>query len=703
MIRRTFFACVLAACLMTASAAAAESFAGRGEILWDTYGVPHIYGKDEAATFYGFGWAQAQNHGDVVLRLYGEARGRAGEYWGESHVATDKWILTNDVPARAKAWYAAQTPQFRKDLDAFAQGLTDYATAHPDKIDPAMAVVLPITGVDVVAHAHRLMNFIYIASPQNTLGPAPAAPPPAADKPGSNAWAVAPSKSASGHTLLLANPHLPWPTDYFTYMEADLNGPGFQMYGATQVGLPVLRFAFNQRMGFTNTVNTLLGSTVYELKLADGGYEFDGRVLPFKSRQTTYKVKQADGSLRTETLTIRTAVQGPVFERNDGKTVALKVAGLDRPGVLAQYFDMGKSRSFDEFQAALKRVQAPKFNIVYGDRDGHIEFLDNGILPKHASGDLKFWEGLVPGDTSATLWSDADMHSYAELPKVIDPATGFVQNANDPPWVSTYPQAIRFEDFPPYVAPNGPMSLRAQSSVRSLAQPGKISFDDFVARKLSTHVLMADRVLDDLVAAAGGDPDPEVQQAVALLDAWDRRDEADSRAALLFETWAGKFAGGAFASEANYKVKWSPDDPVGTPSGIADPAAAVEMLKAAIVEAKAKYGAIDRPFGEVSRFHIDDVNLPGNGGFGNTGVFRTITWGPLKNGERTPFHGETWVSLVEFSTPIKAVGLMSYGNASQPGSPHRSDQLQHLSDKTFRTLWTTRAEVEQHVEARTPF
>jgi len=126
------------------------------------------------------------------------------------------------------------------------------------------------------------------------------------------------------------------------------------------------------------------------------------------------------------------------------------------------------------------------------------------------------------------------------------------------------------------------------------------------------------------------------------------------------------------------------------------------MLKDAIAEMKAKYGAIDRPFGDVSRFHIDNVNLPGNGGFGNTGIFRTITWGPLKNGERTPLHGETWVSLVEFSTPIKARGLMSYGNASQPGSPHRADQLKYLSEKKLRTLWTTRAEVERNLEARTP-
>jgi acyl-homoserine-lactone acylase len=683
-----------------AGAASVVAKSDPGEILWDSFGVPHIYGKDEAAVFYGFGWAQAHNHGDIVLRLYGEARGRAAEYWGERHAASDRWVLANDIPARAVAWHKASTPQFRRNLDAFAAGINDFAKANPGKIDPVVAVVLPLTGADVMAHAHRLMNYIYIAPEQKVTGQTD----PAAGA-GSNAWAIAPSKSASGNTLLLANPHLPWATSYFTYFEADLNGPDFKMYGATQVGLPVLRFAFNDRMGFTNTVNTLLGATTYDLTLSGDGYVFDGKVQPFQTRATQFKIKQADGSLKVEALTIRSSIHGPVFKRPDGKTVALKVAGLDRPGGLQQYWDMGKSKSFAEFETILRRMQVSKFNIVYADKEGHIEYYDNGLLPKHASGNVKYWDGLVPGDTSSTLWTE--LHSYDDMPKVIDPPTGWVQNTNDPPWVATYPQMIRYASYPAYVAPPGPESLRSQQSAHLLYDAHKLTFDDFIRRKLSTHTLMADRVLPDLIPALKGDSDPEVQAAAALLEAWDRETVADSRAALLFETWAGLFAPGAAsagvnASEANFKVKWSPDAPIDTPSGIADPAKAVSLMKDAIKVMKTQYGAIDRPFGEVSRFHIDDVNLPGNGGFGNTGIFRTITWGPLKNGQRTPIHGETWVSLVEFSTPIKAVGLMSYGNASQPGSPHRADQLQHLADKTLRTLWTTRAQVEQHLEARTP-
>src|SRR5262245_16461019 len=79
-----------------APAASAEST--RNEILWDTYGVPHVYGADTAATFYGYGYAQAQSHGDEILRLYGEARGRGAEYWGEKYEATSIWLLKNDVP-----------------------------------------------------------------------------------------------------------------------------------------------------------------------------------------------------------------------------------------------------------------------------------------------------------------------------------------------------------------------------------------------------------------------------------------------------------------------------------------------------------------------------------------------------------------------------------------------------------------------------
>ncbi|MEM6653901.1 MAG: penicillin acylase family protein, partial [Pseudomonadota bacterium] len=209
----------------------------------------------------------------------------------------------------------------------------------------------------------------------------------------------------------------------------------------------------------------------------------------------------------------------------------------------------------------------------------------------------------------------------------------------------------------------------------------------------------------DLIEAAAGEPDPEVQAAINLLSAWDGVFDADADAALLFEEFMTPFATVPFAfpysEQAKYDVPWSFDAPLSTPSGIKDKSAALNMLKTAITTTKEKYGAIDRPYGDVSRFVIGDKNLAGLGSFGNLGAFNVITWTEINDdGIRTPRHGETWISMVEFSDPIKAVGLMTYGNSRQDGTPHYSDQLHMLAEGRFRTLWLTREEVEANTARR---
>lgn len=667
----------------------------RNEILWDRYGVPHIYGRSTAAVFHGFGYAQARSHGDEILRLYGEARGLGAEYWGAKYEETTRWVIQNGIPARARAWYDAQDPLFRTNLDAFAQGINDFAAANPTAIDPTLRRVLPITGIDVIAHAHRLTNYIYVASP-NLGGEGD---PPWEN--GSNTWAISGDRTASGKPILLQNPHLGWSVNYFTYYEAHLVAPEFEVYGATQIGLPIVRFAFNQQMGISNTVNGMMASTTYRLTLKDDGYIFDGRTLPFTIEETRYRVRQNDGSLIEKPLQIRRSVHGPVFTRKDGTTVALRVAGLDRPGMLKQYFDMVTAKDYASFTAVMRRLQVPTFNISYADRDGNIEYVFNGLAPRRNSGDFRFWRGLVPGDSSAYLWND--VHDYDELPRVTNPSTGFVQNANDPPWFPTWPTPIDPERYPRYLAPQGTLSMRAQNSLSMMTGNQKFTLDQVIALKHSTRAVLADRTLPELLAAAGEYPDAALQEAIRLLSEWDRSFTRDSRAALLFEEWARLFAGTDFTGTANYATAFDPARALTTPSGIKDKNAAVQMLRTAIDTTRAKYGALDRPFGDVSRFSLGAVNLPGDGNIGGLGPFRVFTWGPLDAaGQRYPQHGETWIGLVEFTTPIKAYGLMSYGNSRQPGTPHRADQLELLSGHQLRKLWLDRGEVERHTVERTP-
>lgn len=183
-----------------------------------------------------------------------------------------------------------------------------------------------------------------------------------------------------------------------------------------------------------------------------------------------------------------------------------------------------------------------------------------------------------------------------------------------------------------------------------------------------------------------------------LLAGWDNRFDAESRGAILFEEWARRFAGPGLSDQSHFARPWTLDDPISTPAGIRDAGFAVAQLAAAADAVIARHGRIDPVFGDVSRFAAGEpVSVPGHGGLG---LFRTISRGPWTGATRTPAAGETWVNNVQFTTPMQAIATMSYGNSSQPGSRHRSNQRGLLGDKCFRQLWLTREAVERNLEKR---
>lgn len=306
--------------ILAMALAAAAGAAPRAEILWDTWGVPHIFAKDAESLFYAFGWAQAASHGDLLLRLYGQARGRGAEYFGEEHLERDRALRTYGVPARARQWYEAQSPAFRRNLDAFAAGVNAYAAKHPERIAAPVRDLLPITATDVLAHTQRIIHFTFVAPPNLAaqVGAELALPfraqqaAPLHMPAGSNAWAIGPQRSASKKAMLLANPHLPW-SDFYLFYEAHLVAPGINAHGATLVGFPVLGIAFNDFLGWTHTVNAYDGADLYRLTLVEGGYRWDGDIRPFETEEQTLKIKGKDGKLREEKLVIRRSIHGPAF------------------------------------------------------------------------------------------------------------------------------------------------------------------------------------------------------------------------------------------------------------------------------------------------------------------------------------------------------------------------------------------------------
>jgi len=702
------------------------------EILWDRYGVPHVFAKSIPDMFFCFGYAQTEAHGDLLLHLLGGSRGRAAEYFGpgiaDANLKTDRWIWTNEVPVRSIQWLAQQTPEFRGYLDAFAAGINAFAAAHPEALAPEVRQVLPITALDLIAHEQHFYNFEFVASRTLANSPRTAAaevtspdPPfaPGEDitQAGSNGWSIGPSHSADGHAMMLLNPHLAWAGEQ-SYFEVHLTAPGIDLYGATQIGVPALRFVFTDQLAITNTVNTNNGHLLYRITEAEGGYRFDGKVLPYIKAVYPIKILQKDGAYTIEAVEVLKTVHGPIIRRDDGAPIALYTPGLDKPFMLEQVYKMGLAKNFGEYQAQLKRLQIPMYNILYADRDGHIEYLFNAPVPRRSEGNYEFWSKPVPGDTSHLLPTGS--LTYEELPKVIDPPSGYVQNSNEPPWDAAWPTMLRPEDYPAYVAPSW-SSFRSDRGLRMLSEDPKISFDMLLQKKLSTRSEAADRLLPDLLAAVDRYGTPRAKQAAAVLKAWDRQTEAGSKGALLFWNWANRFGMPSAApfSVRNYSVPYLLDKPLTTPAGIKDATAAAAMLDKAAEETLADFGALDTPWGSFLRLQINNqsdgvtsvprgpalngVDLPGNGGPGAIGIFRVITPGPIKDGISTPVHGDGFTIAVEFSEPLRAKALVSYGNCSQPGCAHHTDQLPLFEHKQWRDVWRSRPEIEAHLEHKETF
>lgn len=675
---KQFLYCLLAgACLVSCQKEGPES-----RIAWDTYGVPHIYASSQEDLFFMQGWAQMHNHANHILKLYGTSRGRGAEYWGPSKLAEDQLIRTMGFDALAEEWASTQDPELREIYAAFVRGMNAYAEAHPEAIQPENRGVLPITPKDVNMHSMYVVFTRFIGG--SDLGRVQQWPDM-----GSNTYAVGPSRSASGNAMLVQNPHLPWFGE-FLFFESNLILEGRRMYGTTLVGFPGIAIGFNENLGWSHTDNTIDNSDLYEVELTDGGYLLDGEPTPFQESSTTIRVRQEDGSLSEVELPLLRTEHGPVVKRGDDKALAIRMVGMDRPNMFLQWWRMINSSNLEEFENALQMAQIPFWNVMYADRFGDIFYLFNGLVPQRGQDAWAYWDRVVPGGKSADIWTE--VHPYEDLPKVKNPANGWLQNANDPPWTSTIPMTLNPDDYPGYMAPRY-MPFRPQRSARMLLEDESVTFEELQEYKLSTRLEFADRILDDLARAVDSLGSDGARAAMDHLEAWDRTADAESTGTLLFFNWAQKF--GPYRG-SNYAVAWDEEAPTTTPDGLADPARAVELLEASAEEITGKYGTLEVPWGDYYRINYNGKDLPANGTDGSLGVFRVAWPGSGDEDHLYVGGGDSWVGVIEFADSVRAKVLLSYGNATQPGSPHFGDQLELFSRKEFRDAWFTDSAIESN-------
>ena len=142
-IRKLRIILLLVACATFACAASASLPSKGTEILWDRYGIPHIFAPDRASLFYAYGYAQMEAHSELLIRLYVQSRGRAAEFYGEEYLDSDKWVRVNGIPERGRQWAAEQAKEFAPLLAAFVDGLNAWGDEHRDSLSPAAKAAFP--------------------------------------------------------------------------------------------------------------------------------------------------------------------------------------------------------------------------------------------------------------------------------------------------------------------------------------------------------------------------------------------------------------------------------------------------------------------------------------------------------------------------------------------------------------------------------
>ncbi|MFT3754646.1 MAG: penicillin acylase family protein [Pseudoxanthomonas sp.] len=694
-----------------------DAVAAQAEIVRDDRGVPHIQGRTEEAAAFALGYAQAEDHMIEIARRLVRARGDAARVFGEKEADNDFAMRRFDNLAEAQKDLARVSPQFRSVVAAFAAGLNRYVEDNrkrlPDWVpwfdaSDVMAMIRanaipPLISPAITARLDRK----YGQDKTTALVESAASNSAAANKegPGSNAFALSGARTVDGHPILMANPHLGWSS---LYWEAHIRVPGvIDFYGNTLAGYPVLWAGFNAELGWANTVNAADLDDLYALELDPSQpdhYRYQGRFRALVKRQVDVQILQADGSLETQTRTYWESELGPIVHQVGGHAFAVRSTRLDAPLQFEGFYRLAQARSLQAFQQVFRDYPTFGCNYIYADRAGNIYYLWNAPIPRRPD-DGTDYSLDVPAD-AAHVWTR--IHGLDDMPALLNPPGGIVQNANNPPWWTSPKDWIDPARYPAYFQ-RGPLALRPQLGLDLLSGDKRYTPQDVLDLKFSTRMLLAERVLPDLLAALDARNDlPEALRAAReTLMAWDRQVAADSRGAVLFQQFWDRYAA---ALEQPYAKAWSEADPLHTPRGLADPALALKSLQEAVDAVRAQHGSKAVAWGEVNRIRMRDYDLPGDGADGSYGTFHVMRYAPASDGKnliglpcpgQAPVgFGDNWIMMVEFSTPLQAWSVLGGGESGDWGSPHSNDQVLAFQQHRLLPVRFTDEAIRAHLQRR---
>ncbi len=382
------------------------------------------------------------------------------------------------------------------------------------------AVTIPAPGAPD-AKAVAMLDAMGPRGPSSLLA---VAPERSADAIGSNNWAVAPSRSASGSALLAGDPHLELTLPSIWY-EVHLVVPDtLDSYGVTIPGAPGVVIGFTKAVAwtFTNTGGDVMDYYVEQVDdvVAPRTYKLDGAWKPLELRTEQYR---DPGGYVVETDTLRFTHRGPM-QRVGAEWISVRWTVLESMRVLEGFAAAVRARTSDELLDGMATLyESPAQNMLTADTSGAIAIRSTGRYPIRPGDERGDW--LRDGSVSSNDWTGA--WSVSDYPQSFRPAQGFLASANQEPFdPKVQPRYFGADWERPWRAMRINTLLRADSAVtpdamrRYQSDPGSARADLFVPAFLS---------------AARQSSDVKVARSATLLGEWDRRYTPDNRRAVLFE------------------------------------------------------------------------------------------------------------------------------------------------------------------------
>src|SRR5688572_6720536 len=289
----------------------------------DTYGVPHVFGRTDESTVFGFAYAQAEDNFWRVEENFIHALGRASELYGEKSLDEDRLNDALEIPRLAQEEYARLDQHMRLLCDAFAAGFNFYISRHPEARPRLLTRIEPWYTLAFIRYNYYQNGFARDRSLRQTqLQTAEIHDDDLTAHTGSNGWAIGPSKSATGHAMLFINPHLPFFGPGQVYEGHVHSDEGWNFTGYTRFGSPLPYVGHNENLGWVSTDNAADLEDVYAETFDDPArplaYRYGAGHRLATERVENIRVKTAKGFEVKSFKMIKTH-HGPVLGKREGK------------------------------------------------------------------------------------------------------------------------------------------------------------------------------------------------------------------------------------------------------------------------------------------------------------------------------------------------------------------------------------------------